>query len=173
MNYDHPKGGRCTNISRAGHHQCKGNLMTMIYRYVKKTISGRASLKPSRDETSDLTCDKQIGNGKSSESRQYSHKHISNIHIFTSSLASFQYISELVLSLKFRLSCLFGAGDEILLRSSDIVRFTLDASLFMLNSFLSSLLTEKKTVTVSRLFNLCLPGVDNLIYTKLIGSRGM
>lgn len=169
--------------------------MTMIYRYVKKTISGRASLKPSRDETSDLTCDKQIGKGKSSESRQYSHKHISNIHIFTSSLASFQYISEVVLSLKFRLSCLFGAGEEIqikyLLACSNKVRITLCDSLFMiskrifsgpslqgrpapsLNSFLPSLLTEKKTVTVSRLFNLCLPDVDNLIYTKLIGSKGM
>lgn len=170
--------GDARNISRAGHHQCKGNLMTMIYRYVKKTISGRASLKPSRDETSDLTCDKQIGKGKSSKKCQYSHHDISNIHIFTSSFASFKHaVSELVLALNQRLSCLFGAGEEIqlnyLLDCSNKLRSILHDSLFMLNSFLPSLLTEKKTVTVSRLFNLCLPGVDNLIYTKLIGSRGM
>lgn len=127
--------------------------MTMIYRYVKKTISGRASLKPSRDETSDLTCDKQIGNGKSSESRQYSHKHISNIHIFTSSLASFQYISEVVLSLKFRLSCLFGAGDEILLRSSDIVRFTLAASLSIISQRIFSGSSLQGRPTPSLKFN--------------------
>ena len=67
-----------------------------------------------------------------------------------------------------------------LLRNSNKVRiFWHDSFLigrFLLTSLGSVLFptfTEKKTATVSQLFNSCLPGVDNLIYTKLIGSSGM
>lgn len=76
-----------------------------------------------------------------------------DLHIFTSSPASFQHISELVLSLKFRLSCLFGAGDEILLRSSDIVRFTLAASLSIISQRIFSGSSLQGRPTPSLKFN--------------------
>lgn len=73
-----------------------------------------------------------------------------------------------------------GSGGSALLSNSNIHHIFWHDSLLIWHfpltsqgSALSPTFTEKKTATVSQIFNLCLPGVDNIIYTKLIGFSGM
>jgi hypothetical protein len=165
----------------------------MINCKVKKTISGRVLLNISPEATIDKSNTQMSFNDYGEYKTNY--QCANNLtHFFhelsppgcVSPLHFFEHaISGLVPTLNRGLfglvECRGRTSQNISLINSNVVRSFWHDSFFLGRSLLLTSLggaqfptfIEKKTATVSQIFNSCLPGVDNLIYTKPIALSGM